>query len=222
MGVGNVKKVVVITVLFAFIVLTFGIMGCSSPNASTAAPPSGTGSAASAAGSSSGASSDTCPVVTSATSWTGNWASWSYEDICFDARVHFYPVTADNPEPWDHTFAGVEDFPVKFTQTGCDVTGSITVGPNGTLVAPPGCPITLTGKVDNTGAVSGTWHAYCNIEARGAPSSDSTTDSGSFTLNMEPGGSTFVGTFGPAAADAAKYKADNCQGANSNWVGKRA
>jgi hypothetical protein len=74
--------------------------------------------------------------------------------------------------------AGVMDFPVTFTQNGCDVTGSITVGPNGTLVATPGCPITLTGKVDSTGAASGTWHAYCNIETDGATSSDGTTDSG--------------------------------------------
>jgi hypothetical protein len=114
------------------------------------------------------------------------------------------------------------DFPVTFTQTGCDVTGSITVGPNGTLVAQPGCPITLTGKVDSTGAVAGTWHAYCNINLNGATSSDSTTDSGSWSLNMEPGGSTFVGTFGVSATDLAKYKSDeSCSGANSNWVGKR-
>jgi hypothetical protein len=97
--------------------------------------------------------------------------------------------------------AGVMDFPVTFTQNGCDVTGSITVGPNGTLVATPGCPITLTGKVDSTGAASGTWHAYCNIETDGATSSDGTTDSGSWSLNMEPGGSTFIGTFGVSAAD---------------------
>ena len=217
------KKIVVCTILIAFVVLSFGIMGCSSSNSATTVPSAGTGSAAPAAGSSSSAaSSGTCPAVTSATSWTGNWASWAYEDVCFDARVHFYPPNADNPEPWDHTFAGVEDFPVKFTQTGCDVTGSIVVGPNGTLVTPPGCPITLTGKVDNNGAISGTWHAYCAVSARGAPSSEGTTESGAFSLNMEPGGSTFVGTFGASAADTSKYKSDNCPSANSNWVGKRA
>ncbi|MHB8053427.1 MAG: hypothetical protein ACYDEZ_09125 [Methanoregula sp.] len=204
------------------IVAALAFAGCSSvtpPGTSTSS--AGTQAPAAASGTAPASSGGTCPVVTAATSWTGKWVSWSNSDICDDGRVYFYPPTTDNPDPWDSTHAGVEDFPVTFTQTGCDVTGSITVGPNGTLVAPPGCPITLTGKVDSTGAVAGTWHAYCNIEASGASSSDGTTDSGSWSLNMEPGGSTFIGTFGPSAADTAKYKADSCSNANSNWVGKR-
>lgn len=217
------KKIEVTVIVIVLVVLAAVIAGCSTTSKTVSG---GTGSAGSPGTSSTSAaaaaSGGTCPAVTAVTSWSGKWVSWSYSDPCFDARIHFYPATADNPDPWDSTMAGVEDFPVAFTQTGCDVTGSITVGPNGTLVAPPGCPITLTGKVDSTGAVAGSWHAYCNIEANGAPSSDGTTDSGAWSLNMEPSGSTFIGTFGPSAADTAKYKADNCASANSNWVGKRA
>lgn len=208
------------------IVIAVSIAGCSSTKSESgtvpAPAPTAAGSSPSGSSSDTAATGGTCPVIAATNAWSGTWVSWSNEDICYDGRALFYPPTADNPDPWEDTAAGVEDFPVKFTQSGCDVTGSITVGPNGTLVAPPGCPITLTGKVDSTGAVSGTWHAYCAIEARGAPSSDGTTESGSFSLNMEPGGSTFVGTFGPSAADTAKYKTDNCPNANSNWVGKRA
>ena len=195
--------------------------GCSSGKSSSASA-GNSGSAASSGGSSSAAgtaSGSSCPAVTAATSWTGKWVSWGYSDPCFDARVHFYPPTTDNPDPWEETMAGVMDFPVTFTQTGCDITGSINVGPNGTMVAQPGCPITLTGKVDSTGAASGTWHAYCNIQMNTA---DQPTDSGVWSLNMEPGGSTFIGAFGGPAADTAKYKdAESCSSANSNWVGKR-
>ena len=195
--------------------------GCSSVKTSSSASAGNQGTAAASGGAAASGSGGSCPAVTAATSWTGKWVSWGYSDPCFDARIHFYPATSDNPTPWESTVAGVMDFPVTFTQTGCDVTGSITVGPNGTLVATPGCPITLTGKVDSTGAVAGTWHAYCNIQTNGATSSDGTTDSGSWSLNMEPGGSTFVGTFGVSAADMTKYKGDNCDSANSNWIGKR-
>ena len=205
------------------IVAALAFAGCSSIKPSgTYTSSAGTPAPAAVSGTAPAGSGGTCPVVTAATSWSGKWVSWGYSDPCFDARIHFYPATADNPTPWESTMAGVMDFPVTFTQNGCDVTGSITVGPNGTLVATPGCPITLTGKVDSTGAASGTWHAYCNIETDGATSSDGTTDSGSWSLNMEPGGSTFIGTFGVSAADMAKYKTDNCDSANSNWVGKRA
>jgi len=206
------------------IVTAIAVTGCSSVKQQAPTTTGTSGAPASSGGDASPAavSSGTCPATTSATSWSGNWVGWSNSDICDDGRVYFYPPNADNPDPWDSTHAGVEDFPVKFTQTGCDITGSIVVGPNGTMVAQPGCPITLTGKVDSTGAASGTWHAYCNIQATGTSSSDGTTDSGSWSLNMEPGGSTFIGTFGPSAADTAKYKADSCPNANSNWVGKRA
>ena len=222
------KKMVFAFSVLALVLLVIMIAGCTSPapGSSPAASSGSSGQAASqgnaAASQAPAASGGTCPAVTSATSWAGKWASWSYSDACFDARVHFYPPTADAPDPWDETFAGVEDFPVSFTQNGCDISGSITVGQNGTLVAPPGCPITLTGTVDSTGAAAGTWHAYCNIQANGASSADGTTDQGIWSLNMEPGGSTFVGTFGPSMADTTKYKADNCASANSNWVGKRA
>jgi uncharacterized protein YceK len=196
--------------------------GCSSVKSSSPASTGNQGTAAASGGAAASGSGGSCPAVTPATSWTGKWVSWGYSDPCFDARIHFYPATADNPTPWESTVAGVMDFPVTFTQTGCDVTGSITVGPNGTLVAQPGCPITLTGKVDKTGAVAGTWHAYCNINLNGATSSDGTTDSGSWSLNMEPGGSTFIGSFGVPAADLTTYKSsESCDNANSNWVGKR-
>lgn len=219
------KTVKYSTIFFILIVvIAVTIAGCSSTKSGSGTTPASNGAGSSASGGNQDtppASGGTCPAASATNSWTGTWLSWSNENICYDGRALFYPPTADNPDPWEQTAAGVEDFPVKFTQTGCDVTGSITVGPNGTLVAPPGCPITLTGKVDSTGAVSGTWHAYCAIETRGAPSSDGTTESGSFSLNMEPGGSTFVGSFGPSAADTSKYKTDNCPNANSNWVGKR-
>lgn len=168
------KKIALTSAVIIIVILAIAIAGCSAlktPGSSQASA-AGSGSAAASGGGAASGSGGSCPAVTAATSWSGKWVSWSYSDPCFDARIHFYPATADNPDPWDSTMAGVEDFPVTFTQTGCDVTGSITVGPNGTLVAPPGCPITLTGKVDSTGAVAGSWHAYCNIEANGAPSSD--------------------------------------------------
>ena len=200
------------------------IAGCSSSKTAEPAQPSSGSAATPASGGSTtpAASGGTCPVIDATHSWSGKWTSWSHSDVCTDGRIYFYPPTTDNPDPWDATVAGVEDFPVTFTQTGCDITGSIVVGQNGTLVAPPGCPITLTGTVDSNGAASGTWHAYCDIEASGASSADSKTDSGAWSLNMEPGGSTFIGTFGPSATDTAKYKADSCPSANSNWVGKRA
>jgi hypothetical protein len=134
-------------------------------------------------------------------------------------RKHFDPATADNPDPWNAGDADQENFPVTFTQTGCDVTGSITSGPNSNGMVPAGCPITLTGKVDSTGAVSGTWKAYCNIVFHGT---DKTLDSGVFSLNMEPGGSTFIGRFSTLNPDETKYESIECPSANSNWVGKRA
>jgi len=217
-------KVMHYTILAAALVVAAVICaGCSyTPNSAGTSNPaaSGTGASSSQSSSAAASSSGTCPVVAAANSWSGSWVSWSNSDPCYDGRALFYPPTADNPDPWDNTAAGVEDYPITFTQTGCDVTGSIVVGPNGTLVAPPGCPISLTGKVDSTGAVSGTWHAYCNIDTYGSSASGETSDSGVWSLNMEPGGSTFVGSFG--GADTAKYKADNCANANSNWVGKRA
>jgi hypothetical protein len=219
-----VKKTEVTVIVIVLVILAAVIAGCSTTSKTATAGTGSAGSSGTSATPASGAASGgSCPAVTSATTWSGKWVSWGYSDPCFDARVHFYPPTTDNPTPWDSTMAGVMDFPVTFTQTGCDITGSITVGPNGTMVAQPGCPITLTGKVDSTGAVAGTWHAYCNINLNGATSSDSTTDSGSWSLNMEPGGSTFIGTFGVSAADLAKYKTDEgCPNANSDWVGKRA
>lgn len=111
------------------------------------------------------------------------------------------------------------ELPVTFTQTGCDVTGSIIVGNNGTGVAPHGCPITLTGKVDKDTVLSGTWKAYCNIEFRGGD--DKGDDAGVFTLWMEPGGTTFIGTFEGNNPGIAKGKAAECPGANGNWAGKR-
>ena len=204
------------------VILAIAVAGCSSTkttgNTQASTGSSGTPAASGAASTTAG-TSGTCPAVTSATSWTGLWASWSNDDVCYDGRAYFYPATADNPDPWNMAVGGDEDFPVKFTQTGCDVTGSITVGEKGTEVAPHGCPITLTGKVDSTGAVSGTWKAYCNIMFTGT---DKTLDSGVFNLNMEPGGSTFVGRFEGTNADLTTYHAEDCPSANSNWVGKRA
>ena len=108
--------------------------GCSSVKSSSSASAVNQGTAAASGGGAASVSGGSCPAVTPATSWTGKWVSWGYSDPCFDARIHFYPATSDNPTPWESTVAGVMDFPVTFTQTGCDVTGSITVGPNGTLV----------------------------------------------------------------------------------------
>ena len=213
-------------IAIAILLIAVACAGCSSKSGGTGtAAPAGSGAASSSAPAATAAAASgaaSCPATTAATSWTGKWVSWGYNDPCMDARVHFYPATTDNPDPWEETYAGVMDFPVTFTQTGCDVTGSITVGPNGTAVATAGCPITLTGTVDSSGAVSGTWHAYCNIEMSAVSSSGQTTDSGIWSLNMEPGGSTFIGTFGASQADTDNYKAGKCSSANSNWVGKRA
>jgi len=208
-------------VAIAVLLLAVVCAGCSSSKSGDAGKTSSAdaGTSSSAAVTTVAAPANSCPPVTAATSWTGKWASWSNNDECFDGRQYFYPPTEDNPEPWAGQYAGQEEFPVTFTQSGCDVTGSITVGQNGTEVAPYGCPISLTGKVDSTGAVSGTWKAYCDIAFYGTEKS---LDSGTFSLNMEPGGSTFIGTFGTSDTDVTTYKTTSCPSANSNWAGKRA
>jgi hypothetical protein len=216
------KKITLTITCIVLVILAITIAGCSSTktsgNSQVATGNSGSG-VATAAPTAAAAAAAACPAVTAATSWTGTWASWSNDDVCYDGRAYFYPSTADNPDPWDYGVGGSEDFPVKFTQTGCDVTGSITVGQNGTAVAPSGCPISLTGKVDSTGAVSGTWKAYCNIQFSGT---EKTLDSGVFSLNMEPGGAGFAGRFEGGDPVLTSYRTDSCRSANSNWVGKRA
>jgi hypothetical protein len=68
--------------------------------------------------------------------------------------------------------------------------------------------------------LSGTWKAYCDIGPFGdAREKD---DTGVFTLWMEPGGSTFIGTFYGDNPDTLKNKAEGCPSANGNWAGRRA
>jgi hypothetical protein len=76
------------------------------------------------------------------------------------------------------------------------------------------------GTVDSTGALKGTWKAYCNVQFEGAEGGK-TTDKGTFSLNMEPGGSTYIGSINTDDPGSIKHIADVCPGANSNWVGKR-
>ena len=217
----GLKKGILVLVFIAAIVLAAGCTSTKSANSQTSAAPAGTGGSAApgSAAPPAAAAGGTCPAVTAKTSWSGTWTTWAWEDLCHDGREVFYPATADNPDPWNRPGAGVMDMPVTFTQTGCDITGSITVGPNGASGAKPGCPITLTGKVDSTGAASGTWHAYCDLPVYGIPNNGDTEDSGVWNLNMEPGGSTFIGNFG--GTDTANYKSANCPTSTSNWAGKR-
>jgi hypothetical protein len=114
---------------------------------------------------------------------------------------------------------GDRDFPVTVTQTGCDVTGSLTVGENDQIIAPHGCPITLTGKIDSTGAASGIWKTYCTVKFTRTQNS---MDSMVWCLKREPGRYTFIGTFGTTDPNVISYNAGSCPSANSNWTGKRA
>ena len=218
------KKMVFAFSVLALVLLVIMIAGCTSsaPGGSPAASSGSSGQAASqgnaAASQAPAASGGTCPAVTSATSWTGKWDTWANGDVCYDGRQKFYPASQDNPTPWDGVAGDIQP-QGSFTQTGCDVTGSFTLGDSGVLTAPHGCPISFTGTVDSTGAVSGTWKAYCNV---GFSGTDKTPDSGVWSLNMEPGGSTFVGRFVGNDADITTYIANNCPSGNSNWVGKRA
>lgn len=207
--------------MIVVLMITLAFAGCASkatPQATegtapaTSDPSSGNSAPASAAGS-------TCPSVDAAHSWNGKWDSKANQDRCFDMRELFYSPSADNPDPWNKGTAGDMDFPVTFTQTGCDVSGSIVVGEKGTIAAPHGCPISLTGKVDKDNVLSGTWKAYCDIEF--VSESISKEDSGIFTLWMEPGGTTFAGTFQGNSADIKKMVAESCPTQNGNWVGKR-
>jgi len=209
----------------ALVVAALFLAGCSMMNpggsAQTSSGNTGTTGAAqggNAAAAPAAASGGTCPAVTSATSWTGKWDTWANGDVCYDGREKFYPVTDQNPNPWDGVAGDIQP-QGSFTQTGCDVTGSWLLGDEGVITSPHGCPITFTGKVDSNGALSGTWKAYCNFEFSGT---DATPDNGIFSLNMEPGGSTFVGRFMINDPDLNTYISNTCPNANSNWVGKRA
>ena len=103
---------------------------------------------------------------------------------------------------------------ITFTQTGCAVTGS-------GIITRHGCPITYTGTVDSTGALSGTWKAYCDLDFGSIyTSQDNTADNGVFNLNMEPGGSTFIGEMMVHTPDLDQSKAKECPNGNSNFAGK--
>jgi hypothetical protein len=127
-----------------------------------------------------------------------------------------YPATTDNPDPWKDMINSYRAIPITFTQTGCAVTGSAIKASNG-------CPITYTGTVDNTGTLSGTWKAYCDLSWGGTyTSQDNTADNGVFNLNMNPDGSGFIGEMMIHTPDLDQSKAKECPNGNSNFVGRRA
>jgi hypothetical protein len=129
-----------------------------------------------------------------------------------DLRKAFYPPSQDTPNQWEFMTGWSNNMSITITQTGCDVTASVINNHDQ-------CPITLTGTVKKDNELTGTWKAYCNIRFNGAETAD---DGGKFSLWMEPGGSTFIGSFQGDNPGIADYFSRSCPGANSNWVGKRA
>lgn len=218
---------VLTSALILVIIIAIACAGCTSPNTQgTAQSSSGsgsTGSSAAGGAAAPAAAGGNCPAVDAAHSWNGKWDSHAGMDRCSDFRKAFYPATKDNPDPWGDIigFPGDMHYPLTFTQTGCDVTGSIIAGPSGTVFTPDGCPITVTSKVDKDNVMSGTWKAYCAITFNAANGAK-TNEEGIFRLWMNPEGSGFAGTFQGNNPDIAKLVADRCPDANGNWVGKRA
>ena len=217
---------VLTSALIFVIIIAIAFAGCSSKD--TAATSGGAGQASSgvssapAGAAAPAAAGGNCPAVDAVHSWNGKWDSKATSEQCLDLRTHFYPPTKDNPDPWGEFIGGGANFPLTFTQTGCDVAGSITIDTSGgTMGVKNDCPMTLTGKVDSKGVLSGTWKTYCGISFR--PNyAKNLQEEGVFTLWMEPGGTSFVGTFSGNDPDIAKNKAESCPSANGNWVGKRA
>lgn len=163
----------------------------------------------------------TCPAITATNTWAGKWDTYANGEVCMDERQRMYPPSKDYPDPWNNPPAGAGNFhvPVTFTQDGCDVKGSMKIEPGAANVAPENCPITLTGAVDSTGALRGTWHAFCDIEFSGGD--NPAVDSGVFSMNMNPDGSGIVGRFVGTNPQIQEHAA-GCPTANSNWVGKRS
>lgn len=216
---------VLTSALILVIIIAIACAGCTSPNTQgTAQSSSGsgsTGSSAAGGATAPAAAGGNCPTVSATNAWGGKWDSYANVDRCMDERQRFYPPSKDYEDPWNHPSRGAGNMhvPVTFTQTGCDVTGTMSNGPDGTLVAPYDCPIKLTGKVDKDNVLSGTWKAYCDIKWGGT---ENAKDTGVFTLWMEPDGAGFAGTIQGNDPGINKMIAENCPGANGNWVGKRA
>lgn len=204
------------------VVIAVALAGCTvNKTFGTTTTSSGSSGSSSSSGqaASASAAAATCPAVTAATSWTGKWDGGFDMGVCKDLRQALYPATTDNPNPWNDMIgdsaSSYRAIPITFTQTGCAVTGSGIKTRNG-------CPITYTGTVDTTGTLSGTWKAYCDLtfgssSTHGSP----TADNGVFNLNMEPGGSTFIGEMSLTDPDLIQAKAKDCPNGNSNFVGKR-
>lgn len=206
----------------AVVILAIICAGCSSTSSGGASQAPAAGSAPSGGGAAAtpaAAPSAECPTVAATNSWAGKWDTYTNVDRCVDERKRFYPPSADIPDPWNEPESpgGEMHVPLTITQTGCSVTGSAKLegGSVGTL----DCPVTFTGTIDKDNVISGTWKAYCNIDFSG---SEKTTDAGTFTLWMEPGGSTFIGNFEGKAPGISEHINAWCPSANGNWVGKRA
>jgi hypothetical protein len=216
----TVKSSSYVIIAVLLVVIAVALAGCTANKTigtNSASSGNSGSSSSSGQGSTASATAAACPAVTAATSWTGTWDAYANHNFCEDLRKAFYPPTTDNPDPW----MGVRGngygitLPITFTQTGCDVTGSAKIKETD-------CPITFTGKVDNTGALSGTWKAYCDISfTSNSNAGNPTTDNGVFNLNMEPGGSTFIGEMMHNDPDSMQAKPKGCPNGNSNFVGKR-
>ena len=216
------KKMALTSAVIIIVILAIAIAGCSALKTpvSSQAPAAGSGSSAASGGSAApAAAGGTCPTQSSGKGlWDGKWDTWANSDPCYDGRQKFYPATTDNPDPWEGV-AGDMQPQGTFTQNGCDVTGSFTMGEDGVLVAPHGCPVSFTGTASGT-ELKGTWKAYCNIAFSGLDDNEN-VDSGTFDLWMDPTNNGFAGSFIGNSPNMATYISDNCPTGNSGWVGKR-
>lgn len=204
----STKKVFLL--VSVLVVIALFVAGCTtqktdqkstgSPQAGSAGPAAGSTQAASAA--------RTCPTLASGKGvWDGNWET-HLELRHVDGRKGFYPPTQDNPDPWH----GSDLNPVlslTFTQTGCDVTGS--------LKTDAGCPVSFKGTVDGTN-LKGTWKAYCSM----APITAGKDESGTFDIWIEETNNAFAGAFDGSSPDSLDVTTNARErGLNSNFVGKR-
>ena len=195
------------------VVIAMALAGC------TATKTVGTGSASSSssAPATAATAAATCPTQSSGKGlWDGSWSTLASTSKCSDERGHFNPPV-NGVDQWQTMYAGEFAMnPVKFTQNGCDVTGTVSVA--GYPVSTASCPITFTGTASGTG-VTGTWKSYCIVSFGTQP--DKQVESGIFDLYMNPDNSGFAGTFTCDTPMCRQSIADNCPNANGNWVGKR-
>jgi len=204
-----------LVLMIVLIVAALLVAGCTSNKPPVATPatsaPAGQGASAPAAAVTTAKS---CVDASGKGVWTSTWDTY-IGDRCQDNRHHFFPATADNPDPWTGTQGTELNAQGTLTQNNCDVTGSVKIVGN---VVNTNCPISLTGKVDGT-AVKGTWKAFCDLMT--SMNSNTKDDSGTFTIYMDPTSTGFIGVFQGNSPEVAKVVASDCPTQNGNWAGKK-